>query len=123
MTATDDWPEVTEYLRARDGSNTIRAQSMSLQELSQLPFNVYFYSQRKGDLVILPPRRSGHLCPLCPLTDDPPSFSQTIHQGVTASLCWERMTLQALEMFIYHDRIFKQRYDKSGVRLLQADSP
>jgi len=69
MTAADDWPEVMEYLRARDGSNTIRAQSMSLQELSQAPFDVYFHMQRKGDLVILPPRRFGHPRQLCfPLT-------------------------------------------------------
>jgi len=60
MTATEDWLEVTEHLRARDGSNTIRAQPMSLQELSQVPFDVYFYTQKKGDLVILPPRRLGH---------------------------------------------------------------
>lgn len=59
-TAADDWLEVTEHLRARDGSNTIRAKSMTLQELSQAPFNVYFYTQRKGDLVILPPRRLGN---------------------------------------------------------------
>ncbi|KAF9642433.1 hypothetical protein BDM02DRAFT_3064104, partial [Thelephora ganbajun] len=93
MTAAEDWPEVTEHLRVHDGSNTIRAQSMSLHELSQAPFNVYFYTQRKGDLVILPPR----------------SFSQTIHQGITASLCWERMTVRGLEIFIYHEMIFKQR--------------
>ncbi|KAF9647382.1 hypothetical protein BDM02DRAFT_3129802 [Thelephora ganbajun] len=36
MTAAEDWPEVTEHLS---------------------PFNIYFYTQRKGDLVILPPRR------------------------------------------------------------------
>lgn len=57
MTAVEDWPEVTEYQRACDGSNTIHSRSMSLQELSQAPFDVYFYKQRKGDLVILPPRR------------------------------------------------------------------
>ncbi|KAF9642839.1 hypothetical protein BDM02DRAFT_3105170, partial [Thelephora ganbajun] len=94
MTAAEDWLEVTEHLRARNGSNTIRLWSMSLQELSQAPFDVYFYTQKKGDLVILPSR----------------SFSQTVHRGITASLCWERMTLQGLEMFVYHDRFFKQRY-------------
>lgn len=111
MTAAEDWPEVTEHLRARDGSNTIRIHSMTPQELSELPFNVYYHMQKKGDLVILPPRRSDHLHSLHVLSNDPPSFSQTIHRGVTASLCWERMTLQALEMFVYHDMFFKQRYD------------
>lgn len=111
MTAVEDWPEVTEYLRARDGSKMIHSRSISIQDLSQLPFNVYFHVQKKGDLVILPPRRSGHLRSLCSPTENLPSFFQTIHRGVTASLCWERMTLQGLESFIYHDRIFKQRYD------------
>lgn len=111
MTAAEDWPKVTEYLRARDGSKAIRAYSMSLQELSRLPFNVYVHLQKKGDLVILPPRRLGHLCSLYSLSKYLPSFSQTIHRGITASLCWERITLQALEAFIYHDMIFKQRYD------------
>lgn len=122
MTAAEDWLEVTEYLRARDGSNTINAQSMSLQELSQLPFNVYFHVQKKGDLVILPLRRSGHPRSLCSPTDSLPSYSQTIHRGVTASLCWERVTFQGLESFIYHDRIFKQRYDDCGPLFLWADS-
>lgn len=43
------------------------------------------------------------------LINNPPSFSQTIHRGVTASLCWDRMTLRGLALFVYHDRIFKQR--------------
>ena len=111
MTAAEDWPEVTKYLRTRDGSNTIRTQSISLQELSQAPFNVYFYMQRRGDLVILPPRRLGHPRPLCPPANNLRSFSQKIHRGVTASLRWERMTWEGLKMFIYHDRIFRQRYD------------
>ena len=111
MTAAEDWPEVTEHLRARDGSNTIRAQPLSLQELSQAPFNVYFCMQRKGDLVILPPRRLDYPRLPCPPTNNLPSFSQTIHLGTTASLCWERMTLQGLETYIYHDMIFRQRYD------------
>jgi len=110
-TATEDWLEVTESLRARDGSKTIRAYSMSPQELSQLPFNVYVYMQKKGDLVILPPRRLDHPRSLHALSNCLSSFSQTIHRGITASLCWERMTLQTLETFIYHDMIFKQRYD------------
>lgn len=111
MTAADDWPEVTEHLRARDGSKTIQAYSMSLRELSQLPFNVYVHLQKKGDLVILPPRRLSCLLSLRSIINPLPSFSQTIHRGITASLCWERMTFQALETFIYHDMIFKQRYD------------
>lgn len=40
----------------------------------------------------------------------PPSFFQTIHLDLTASLCWERMTFRGLELFVHHDRIFKQRY-------------
>jgi len=111
MTAAKDWPEVTEYLRARDGSNTIHTRSIPLQELSQLPFDIYFHVQKKGDLVVLPPRRSVSPRSLCSSADSFPSYFQTIHRGITASLYWERMTLQGLESFIYHDRIFKQRYD------------
>lgn len=111
MTAAEDWRQVAEHLRARDGSQTIPAQSMSLQELSELPFNVYFHIQEKGDLVILPPRRSGRPCSFRSPTNGLPSFSQKIHRSVTVSLCWERMTLRGLEVFIYHDRIFKHRYD------------
>jgi len=111
MTATEDWPEVTKHLRTKSGSNQIPARSLSLKALSGSPFNIYFHRQRKGDLVILPPRRLDRSRALHPPTNNLPSFSQTIHRGVTASLCWERMTLQGLEMFIYHDRILKQRYD------------
>lgn len=57
MTAAEDWLEVTEYMRAREGSNVIHARSISSQELSEVPFTIYFHVQRKGDLVILPPRR------------------------------------------------------------------
>jgi hypothetical protein len=57
MTAAEEWPEVTHHLRARDGTNTFQTRSISIQELSQVPFDVYFYVQKKGDLVILPPRR------------------------------------------------------------------
>ena len=57
MTAADDWPEVTHHLRALDGTNTVQAGPISPQELSQVPFDIYFHIQRKGDLVILPPRR------------------------------------------------------------------
>lgn len=109
MTAAEKWPEVTEYLRERDNSNVIRQRSMSLDELSQAPFDVYFHLQRKGDLIIQPPRRSDPLRLLRPPPNSLRSFSQTVHRGVTAGLCWERMTLQALEKFIYHDIIFKQR--------------
>lgn len=56
MTAAESWPEVTHHLRARDGTNTIRTGSISLQELSEVPFDIYFHKQGKGDLVILPPR-------------------------------------------------------------------
>ena len=110
MTAAEDWPEVTEHLRAKDGENTISTRSMSLQDLKTVPFEVFVHRQRKGDLVVLPPRRLGHPRLSHQPTNDPPSFSQTIHRGITASLCWERMTLRALETFIYHDMIFKQRY-------------
>jgi len=57
MTAAEDWPAVTHHLRARDGTNTVQACSISPQQLSQVPFDVYFHMQKKGDLVILPPRR------------------------------------------------------------------
>jgi hypothetical protein len=60
MTAAEDWLEVTEYLRERDGSRTVRARSMSAQELARVPFDMYVHIQKKGDLVILPPRRLGH---------------------------------------------------------------
>lgn len=114
MTAVEDWPEVTEHIRAKDGSKRIPARSMSIQELSESPFNVYVHRQRKGDLVIIPSRRLDHPRSVHPPANSLSSFSQTIHRGVTASLCWDRMTLQGLEMFIYHDRIFKQRYDDRG---------
>jgi hypothetical protein len=109
MTAEEDWPQVTENLRERNGSNVIRVRSMSVQELKEAPHNIYVYTQKKGDLVILPPRRLEPSGLGLPATNNPPSFSQNIHQGITASLCWERMTWQALELFIYHDRFFKQR--------------
>jgi hypothetical protein len=57
MTAARDWVAVTDYMRARDGSNVIRVHSMSPQQFSVVPFTVYSHVQRKGDLVILPPRR------------------------------------------------------------------
>ena len=57
MSASKAWPEVTQHLRARDGSNTIHAESILLQEPSQVPFDIYFHKQIKGDLIILPPRR------------------------------------------------------------------
>ncbi|KAF9642864.1 hypothetical protein BDM02DRAFT_3105147, partial [Thelephora ganbajun] len=79
MTAAEDWPEVTEHLQVRDGLNTIHIHSMSPQELLQVPFNIYFYMQRKGDLVILPPRRSGHQRSLCAQLNCLSSLSQTIH--------------------------------------------
>ena len=72
MTAAQDWLEVTEYLHAGDGSNKIRTQSLSLQELSQLPFNVYFHLQKEGDLMILPPRRSDSQPSFYSLADNPP---------------------------------------------------
>lgn len=115
-TATENWLEVTEHMRVRDGSNAIRPRSMSPQELSQVPFTVYFHTQRKGDLVILPPRRSGYLSSLCALLNNLSSFSQTFHRGISASVCWERMTLRSLEAFIYHDVLFRQRYE--GSRLI-----
>jgi hypothetical protein len=55
MTTAEDWVEVMEYLCTCNGSNTVSTRSMSLQELSQLPFNVYFHVQRRGDLLIQPP--------------------------------------------------------------------
>ncbi|KAF9786226.1 hypothetical protein BJ322DRAFT_1020308 [Thelephora terrestris] len=109
MTAEEDWPQVTENLRERNSSNVIRVRSMSVQELKEAPHNIYVYTQKKGDLVILPPRRLEPSGLGLPATNNPPSFSQNIHQGITASLCWEWMTWQALELFIYHDRFFKQR--------------
>ena len=57
MTAAEDWMQVTENLRVRNGSNTIPRRSMSGEELSEVPHNVYFHTQRRGDLMILPPRR------------------------------------------------------------------
>lgn len=60
--------------------------------------------------MVLPSRRSGRLSLYYSPADILPSFFQTIHSDVTASLCWERMTLRGLESFVYHDRIFKQRY-------------
>jgi hypothetical protein len=57
MTAAEDWPEVTHHLRARDGTNTFQARSVSPQELLRVPFDIYFHMQKKGDLVIIPPRR------------------------------------------------------------------
>jgi len=57
IAAARDWVTVTDYMRARDGSNAIRAHSMSPQEFSAVPFTMYFHVQKKGDLVILPPRR------------------------------------------------------------------
>ena len=57
MTAAKDWPEVTEHLRTRSDSNRIPTRTLSLEELSESPFNIYVHRQRKGDLMILPPRR------------------------------------------------------------------
>ncbi|KAF9777832.1 hypothetical protein BJ322DRAFT_1114761 [Thelephora terrestris] len=60
MTAEEDWPQVTENLRERNGSNVIRVRSMSVQELKEAPHNIYVYTQKKGDLVILPPEGWSH---------------------------------------------------------------
>lgn len=60
--------------------------------------------------MVLPPRGLGRSSLSYSPADILPSFFQTIHPDVTASLCWERMTLRGLESFVYHDRIFKQRY-------------
>lgn len=62
MTAAEDWPQVVEHLRERNGSNVMRVRCMSTQELSEAPYSIYVHTQRKGDLVILPPRRLNCPC-------------------------------------------------------------
>jgi hypothetical protein len=57
MTAAGAWTEVTHHLRASDGTNIMKTGYVSPQELAEVPFDIYVYKQRKGDLVILPPRR------------------------------------------------------------------
>jgi hypothetical protein len=55
MTSSNDANNVSDYLRASDGFLTPR--TLSLSELAEAPFKVYVYVQKRGDLVVLPPRR------------------------------------------------------------------
>ena len=81
MTAVEDWLEVTEYLRVKDGSKQIPPRSMSIEELSKSPFNIYIHRQRKGDLVIVPPRRFDRLCSSHPSANSCPAFPKRSIEG------------------------------------------
>ena len=55
MTSSDDAQNIFDHLSASDGSSTPR--TFSLRELAEAPFKVYVCVQKRGDLVVLPPRR------------------------------------------------------------------
>ena len=55
MTSSDDAKNVSDYLTTSDGSQAPR--TFSLSELAEAPFKVYVCVQKRGDLVVLPPRR------------------------------------------------------------------
>jgi hypothetical protein len=55
MTSSDEAKNVSDHLTASNGSHAPR--TFSLSELAEAPFKVYVYVQKRGDLVVLPPRR------------------------------------------------------------------
>ena len=55
MTSSHEAQNVSDHLRPPGGLPTPRA--LSLHELADAPFKVYVCVQKRGDLVVLPPRR------------------------------------------------------------------
>jgi len=55
MTSSHDALNVSDYLRA--SSDFPIPHTLGLNKLSEAPFKVYVYVQKRGDLVVLPPRR------------------------------------------------------------------
>lgn len=56
LTSANDYGNVWDHLRKRDGSNEIRSRALDVQELSDAPFTVYIHKQVAGDLLVVPPR-------------------------------------------------------------------
>jgi len=55
MTSSHDAQNVDAYLRPSGGHPTPR--TLTLEALAEAPFKVYVHAQKRGDLVVLPPRR------------------------------------------------------------------
>lgn len=55
MTSSNEAHNISDYLRSRGSFPTPSV--LGLNTLAEAPFKVYVYVQRKGDLVVLPPRR------------------------------------------------------------------
>ena len=57
ITTAGSYLDVLEYLRTKDGSNTVSIRTLSSTELQCAPFTVYVHQQKLGDLIVIPPRR------------------------------------------------------------------
>jgi hypothetical protein len=89
MTKSTDAPAVAKYFR--DELREIldwESHTVTIEELSRAPFDVYVCEQKLGDFVLVPPR----------------SCHQVVNHGaLTIKLSWSRITLKGAEAALYHE--------------------
>lgn len=89
-TAAADSQKVFDYLQSLQATSP---HHLNLEQLSDVPFDVYVFKQERGDLVVLPPR----------------GYYQRSFQGTTASCYWSRMTIEGLRHAVFYDLYKRQR--------------
>ena len=85
MTKTSDIDAAVEYLQSLGYELDHENHALTLEQLSLAPFDVFVGEQRKGDMMLVPPR----------------SMHQVVNQGgITLKVSWSRMTPKSLEIAI-----------------------
>ncbi|KAF9053810.1 hypothetical protein BDZ89DRAFT_295071 [Hymenopellis radicata] len=94
MTRSADIGEVTKYFHHLGHELDHELHAVTLEELSEAPFDVYIVQQKLGDLVLVPPR----------------SCHQVVNYGgITLKTSWSRMTLSGLSVALAHELPIYQR--------------
>ncbi|KAF9790994.1 hypothetical protein BJ322DRAFT_419660 [Thelephora terrestris] len=89
MTVASDSQTIFDYLQSLQSDST---RQLDLEN-SDVPFKVYVFKQKRGDLVVLPPR----------------SYFQRSFKGTTASLYWSTLTIEGLRYAVFYDLYKRQR--------------
>ncbi len=94
MTRSADIGEVTKYFHHLGHELDHELHAITLEELSEAPFDVYIVQQQLGDLVLVPPR----------------SCHQVVNYGgITLKTSWSRMTLSGASVALAHELPIYQR--------------
>jgi JmjC domain, hydroxylase len=88
MTKSSDAPAVAVYFHELKQELDLETHVITIEELTEAPFDIYVAEQKLGDMVLVPPR----------------SCHQVMNfGGITIKTSWSRMTVKGLAVALYHE--------------------